>query len=106
MKSKRECNRFMATIKDYMLDVGRRAKAAARQLSRAATGDKNAALHAMADALQEQAQALITANADDPAALRAMTARYACCARRKSESVSGVAAWPVLTRVSALVSCA
>ena len=48
VKSKRECNRFMTIIKDYMLDVGRRTKVAAR----AATGDKNAALHVMADALQ------------------------------------------------------
>ena len=55
----------MTTIKDYMLEVGRRAKAAARQLGRADTGAKNAALHAMADALQEQTQALISANAKD-----------------------------------------
>lgn len=55
----------MATIKDYMLEIGTRAKAAARQLGRVDTGSKNAALHAMADALQEQAPALISANAMD-----------------------------------------
>ncbi len=55
----------MATIKDYMLEVGTRARVAARQLGRADTGSKNAALHAMADALQEQAPALISANARD-----------------------------------------
>ncbi|MBI2780092.1 MAG: glutamate-5-semialdehyde dehydrogenase [Gammaproteobacteria bacterium] len=55
----------MADIKEYMQGVGQRAKAAARALGRAETGAKNAALQAIADALQESAASLITANAKD-----------------------------------------
>ncbi len=55
----------MADIKEYMQGVGRRAKAAARALGRADTGAKNAALQAMADALQESAASLVAANAKD-----------------------------------------
>jgi glutamate-5-semialdehyde dehydrogenase len=52
-------------IKQMMRQIGARARAAARLMSRAETGAKNAALHATADALQEQAQTLIIANAKD-----------------------------------------
>ncbi|MEQ6343015.1 MAG: glutamate-5-semialdehyde dehydrogenase [Gammaproteobacteria bacterium] len=55
----------MTDIKEYMHGVGLRAKAAARALGRAETGAKNAALQAMADALQESATTLIAANAKD-----------------------------------------
>ncbi len=55
----------MTDIKEYMQGVGRRAKAAARALGRADTGAKNAALQAMADALQESAASLVAANAKD-----------------------------------------
>ncbi|MDX1252160.1 MAG: glutamate-5-semialdehyde dehydrogenase [Gammaproteobacteria bacterium] len=52
-------------INDYMQDIGRRAKAAARLLSRAETGAKNTALLAMAQALEENTNALIAANEKD-----------------------------------------
>ncbi|MFZ5594743.1 MAG: glutamate-5-semialdehyde dehydrogenase [Pseudomonadota bacterium] len=52
-------------IKAYMLDTGRRAKAAARLLSRAETGTKNTALLAMAQALEEDTATLIAANEKD-----------------------------------------
>ncbi len=55
----------MTDIKEYMQSVGLRAKAAARALGRAETGAKNAALQAIADALQESAASLVAANAKD-----------------------------------------
>lgn len=52
-------------INDYMQDIGRRAKAAARLLSRAETSAKNTALLAMAQALEESTAVLIGANEKD-----------------------------------------
>jgi glutamate-5-semialdehyde dehydrogenase len=52
-------------IKTYMHDVGRRARAASRLMARAATHDKNAALLAIADALQSSKSAVLAANARD-----------------------------------------
>jgi glutamate-5-semialdehyde dehydrogenase len=55
----------------YMTRVGRQARAASRQMARAATGAKNAALCAAAQALTEQEAALLAANARDVEAARA-----------------------------------
>ncbi len=52
-------------IKTYMHEVGRRAAAAARALSRAETAAKNAALHAMATAIEHKREALLEANRHD-----------------------------------------
>ena len=48
-----------------MTQLGKQAKAASRELSRLATGDKNACLLAMADALEQDAAAIKEANARD-----------------------------------------
>ncbi|NJK79725.1 MAG: glutamate-5-semialdehyde dehydrogenase [Chloroflexaceae bacterium] len=45
--------------------IGQQARAAARHLSRATTEQKNAALHAMADLLDEHQDAILDANASD-----------------------------------------
>ncbi len=50
---------------DYMLDVGRRARAAARAMSRAETAAKNAALLAIAEAIEHATDDLIAANQKD-----------------------------------------
>src|SRR6266496_3733177 len=52
-------------IKSYMLEVGRRARAASRELARADTGTKNRALAAMAQAVRRERGKLLAANADD-----------------------------------------
>ena len=54
----------------YMQDVGRRARAAARAISRADTGTKNAALEAIADAIMQAVDQLKLANERDLAAGR------------------------------------
>jgi glutamate-5-semialdehyde dehydrogenase len=58
-------------IKDYMQMLGRRARAAARTLGRAETAAKNAALLAMAAAIEARAEELIAANRKDLEASRA-----------------------------------
>ena len=58
-------------IKDYMIEVGRRARAASRILAKTSTGPKNAALLAMADALRQSQAALLKANGQDLEAGRA-----------------------------------
>ena len=52
-------------IKTAMQDIGRRARAAARTMARAETAAKNAALAAMAEAIEKGATALIAANRRD-----------------------------------------
>jgi glutamate-5-semialdehyde dehydrogenase len=52
-------------IKSYMLKVGRRARAASRELARADTATKNRALVAAAKAVRRDAKELLAANADD-----------------------------------------
>ncbi len=52
-------------------ELGRRAKSASRLLAAAPTGQKNRALRAMADSLQEAAAPVLTANARDLATARA-----------------------------------
>lgn len=51
--------------------IGRKAKAAARRLARLGRAEKDAALHAIADALLEGREAILVANAADIAAARA-----------------------------------
>jgi glutamate-5-semialdehyde dehydrogenase len=54
-----------------MADLGRRARAAARQVALASAEDKNAALHAMAASILTRADAILAANAEDLADARA-----------------------------------
>ena len=58
----------MARIDEYMTDLGRRARAASRLMSRAGTNAKNAALEAMAQAIEDGAPAILAANGKDMAA--------------------------------------
>ena len=58
-------------VKHYMLGLGRQARAAARELARASTDAKNAALAAMAAAIRRDASKLIAANAKDIESARA-----------------------------------
>jgi glutamate-5-semialdehyde dehydrogenase len=58
-------------IKSYMLDVGRRARAASRELARADTATKNRALSAMARAVRRERGKLLAASAEDAKAARA-----------------------------------
>ena len=53
------------TVKDYMIQVGQQARAASRELARASTQDKNAALIAMANALDLARPQLLAENAKD-----------------------------------------
>ncbi len=57
-------------IKQYMIEVGQRARAASRILAKTSTNPKNAALLAMADILEQSAPQLLQANAKDLAAGR------------------------------------
>lgn len=54
-----------------LTELGRRAKAAARQLARAETGRKNLALHLLADALTTRCADILAANAGDVAQAKA-----------------------------------
>jgi glutamate-5-semialdehyde dehydrogenase len=58
-------------IKSYMLEVGRRARAASREVARAETATKNRALLATAKALRGRRASLLAANAEDVKAARA-----------------------------------
>ncbi|TCW33118.1 glutamate-5-semialdehyde dehydrogenase [Gulbenkiania mobilis] len=57
-------------VKEYMERVGRQARKASRVLARADTRSKNAALQAMADAIERDSDALIAANMEDLNAAR------------------------------------
>ncbi len=61
----------IADIPAYMLDLGRRARAASRLLARADSAAKNRALAAIAAALRADRDALLAANTKDVAAARA-----------------------------------
>lgn len=54
-------------IQQYMLETGKRARAAAREIGRAETGQKNDALLAIAAAIEEKTTALKAANEQDMA---------------------------------------
>lgn len=52
-------------IKQYMLTLGQQARAASRSMAAASSGAKNAALNAIAEALSERRESLISENAKD-----------------------------------------
>ncbi len=52
-------------VKDYMRELGRRARAASRAMAQASTAAKNAALTAMAAEIRARREALLAANARD-----------------------------------------
>ncbi len=56
---------MMTDIKNYMMDIGQRARTAARELSRANTAKKNAALIAIANAMAANEQNILAANQQD-----------------------------------------
>jgi glutamate-5-semialdehyde dehydrogenase len=58
-------------IKEYMQGLGKQARAASREMNRAGTNAKNAALHAIADALLAELATLLAENEKDLAAGRA-----------------------------------
>jgi len=58
-------------IKSYMLEVGRRARAASREVARADTATKNRVLTEAAKAIRRDAKKLLAANADDVKGARA-----------------------------------
>jgi glutamate-5-semialdehyde dehydrogenase len=60
----------MTHIDEYMTDLGRRARRASRAMARASTSAKNAALEAIADAIERERAALKDANARDLARAR------------------------------------
>lgn len=60
-----------ASIHDLMVDIGKRARVAARRLARAATAEKVAALKAMAAEVRRRAPAILAANAEDVSAMTA-----------------------------------
>jgi glutamate-5-semialdehyde dehydrogenase len=60
-----------ADVAAYMAGVGAAARAAARELARADTAAKDAALHAMAAAIRRDEARLLAANAEDVAAAKA-----------------------------------
>jgi glutamate-5-semialdehyde dehydrogenase len=55
----------MAEIKEYMHQVGRRARAASRHMARAETAAKNAALFAIAEQIDERTEQLVEVNRAD-----------------------------------------
>ncbi|HKO86944.1 MAG TPA: glutamate-5-semialdehyde dehydrogenase [Burkholderiales bacterium] len=57
-------------VKQYMQDLGKRARSAAREIARADTATKDKALRAMAQALRANAAAVLEANAADVATAR------------------------------------
>ncbi len=59
------------SVHDLMVDIGKRARVAARRLARAATAEKVAALKAMATEVRKRAPAILAANAEDVAAMTA-----------------------------------
>jgi glutamate-5-semialdehyde dehydrogenase len=66
-----DCTFYSHQVRDNaameLIEIGRRAKAAARMLARVATAQKNAALLALADALETRQHALLAANTQDVA---------------------------------------
>jgi glutamate-5-semialdehyde dehydrogenase len=83
-------------IKEYMQGLGRQARAASRQMNRAGTNAKNAALHATADALEAGMATLLAENERDLAAGRAagldaaLLDRLALNAERVSSMAEGL----------------
>ena len=59
---------MMNEVRDQIIEMGKRARTAARALAVIPTERKNAALRAMADALLRHTQDILSANAEDLAA--------------------------------------
>ncbi|PHV12355.1 glutamate-5-semialdehyde dehydrogenase [Chitinimonas sp. BJB300] len=78
-------------IKQYMNEMGQSARAASRQIARADTNAKNAALHAIANAIERDAEALLAANAADVTNARA-SGLEAALIDRLTLSPSGITA--------------
>ena len=74
------------TLNDQILDFGRRARAAARQLRLCTTEQKNAGIRAMADELLAAESAILAANAEDLARARAAGLSGAMLERLKLDS--------------------
>jgi glutamate-5-semialdehyde dehydrogenase len=55
----------MSDLKEMILEYGRRARVAARQLARTSTAQRTAGVCAMAEALLEAEQAILAANVAD-----------------------------------------
>ncbi|MCU7959015.1 MAG: glutamate-5-semialdehyde dehydrogenase [gamma proteobacterium symbiont of Bathyaustriella thionipta] len=83
-------------IQDYMQQLGQAARSASRALMRATTGDKNAALLAIADDLHQQRDSLMAENARDLQAGRekgldaALLDRLALTAERIDSMIEGL----------------
>jgi glutamate-5-semialdehyde dehydrogenase len=60
----------MSTLAADMLELGRRARAAARDVAMASAETRTAALHAMAKHLRNAARGILKANAEDIATAR------------------------------------
>ncbi len=56
---------FDASIAVYMTQIGERARAAAHVVGQAGSAQKDAALHAIAQSIHEQSQAILAANSED-----------------------------------------
>ena len=84
------------TLTDQILDFGRRARAAARQLRVCTTAQKNAGVRAMADELMAAQDAILAANAEDLARAKAnglsgaMLERLTLDPKRIAEMADGV----------------
>ena len=84
------------TLTDQILDFGRRARAAARQLRVCTTAQKNAGVRAMADELMAAQDAILAANAEDLARAKAnglsgaMLERLRLDPKRIAEMADGV----------------
>jgi glutamate-5-semialdehyde dehydrogenase len=74
------------TLNDQILDFGRRARAAARQLRLCTTEQKNAGIRAMADELLAAESAILVANAEDLARAKAAGLSGAMLERLKLDS--------------------
>ena len=73
-------------IAAVMLDIGRRAKAAARVLALAPTAQKDAALAAMATAIRQSSAEILQANAEDVGEARVAGATAAFIDRLKLDA--------------------
>lgn len=93
---KRGAGDSVDAITRYMHEVGKRARSAARAIAKASTGEKNAALFALADVIEADAAAILDANQLDLRAARearldeAMVERLELTPARISAMADGV----------------
>jgi len=90
------------TLSQYMHQLGRRAREAARVVAAAPTAQRNAALLATAEALEVGHDALLAANAEDVAAARAGGLADALCDRLRLDASRIAAMQAGLRQVAAL----